>query len=77
MATNLFAMPGTVGGHASGGTVRVFNNHHSNSQKPLVEFKAGKMNYTESTKRVVPDKRKGLIQLIQVSIPSTHPHTDS
>jgi hypothetical protein len=53
MATNLFAMPGTVGG-AAGST-----------QKPLVEFRAGKMNFDDSTKNVTPDRRKGLIQLTQ------------
>jgi len=53
MAANLFAMPGAVGGTASTGN------------KPLVEFRAGKMTYTESTKKVTPDKRKGLVQLAQ------------
>jgi len=52
MATNLFAMPGAVG--ATGG-----------GNKPLVEFRAGRMDYTESTKKVTPDKRKGLVQLTQ------------
>jgi len=34
-----------------------------NTQKPLVEFKAGKMNFAGKT--VSPDKRKGLVQLVQ------------
>jgi len=53
MAANLFAIPGAVGGAAGGGN------------KPLVEFRAGKMTYTESTKKVTPDKRKGFVQLTQ------------
>jgi len=55
MATNLFAMPGTVGGAAGAG----------GAQKPLVEFRAGKMNFDETTKKVTSDKRKGLVQLTQ------------
>ncbi len=41
-------MMGGMGGHS-------FN-------KPLVEFKAGKMNY--DGKMVTPDRRKGLIRII-------------
>lgn len=54
MAQNLFAMPGAVGG-AQGGN------------KPLVEFRAGRMDYNDTTKKVTPDKRKGQIQLTQTA----------
>jgi len=49
MATNLFAMP-------SGGT---------GGNKPLLEFRAGKMNFSDQSKKVTPDKRKGLVQITQ------------
>eukprot|EP01118_Nematostelium_gracile_P004637 TRINITY_DN1548_c0_g1_i1.p1 TRINITY_DN1548_c0_g1~~TRINITY_DN1548_c0_g1_i1.p1 ORF type:complete len:335 (+),score=113.17 TRINITY_DN1548_c0_g1_i1:160-1164(+) len=55
MAQNLFAMPGAVGGSSGGG----------GGNKPLVEFRAGKMTYNDTTKKVTPDKRKGQIQLNQ------------
>jgi len=53
MAQNLFAMPGNVAGGAG--------------SKALVEFRAGKMNYNDSTRKVTPDKRKGIIRLVQSS----------
>lgn len=63
-ATNLFAPPST-GGLGPVEWKRE-NNKLILSQKPLVEFRAGKMDFNVSTNRVTPDTRKGLIQLIQV-----------
>ena len=37
-----------------------------NQSKSLVEFRAGKMNLNISTKMVSPDKRKGLLSVLQV-----------
>ena len=39
-----------------------------NQSKGLVEFRAGKMNFNQSTKMVSPDKRKGLVTVIQVKL---------
>jgi len=36
-----------------------------NQSKGLVEFRAGKMNFNQTTKMVSPDKRKGLVTVIQ------------
>ena len=37
-----------------------------NQPKGLVEFRAGKMNLNLTTKMVSPDKRKGMLTVLQV-----------
>jgi len=39
------------------------NPHNAVSSKPLVEFRAGKMTMEIGTNMVIPDKRKGLVQI--------------
>lgn len=39
------------------------NPHKATSSKPLVEFRAGKMTMEIGTSMVIPDKRKGLVQI--------------
>merc|ERR1711936_1366572 len=44
-----------------------------NQSKSLVEFRAGKMNLNLSTKMVSPDKRKGLLSVLQSDDQLMHP----
>ena len=52
---------------AVGGALFGPSTTRTSGPKALVEFRAGKMTFNESTKMVSPDKRKGMLSVLQVS----------